>query len=252
MRGIHPNELVMEDFDCAVSDIVKLDYRTADVFKKYQLSYCCSAAISLKSACEVKGIDFELISNELKEATRNLILPNNLSFDEWKIDFLIDFITNIHHAYIYRVIPSLLSTLESFSRGHQAKYPELIGILKLFTKLAEILLLHNRHEDEIIFPYIKQIDSAYRRKEPYGNLFVRTLRKPLHIIEREHFQIQELLNDLKIETKQFIVPDKACLSYQVIIKKLEEAYNNLLQHKFLEHTILFPRAIVIEQKLLQL
>ena len=252
MRGINLNDIVMDDFDCVISDIVKLDYRTADVFKKYQLSFCCSGAISLKSACEVKGIDFELISNELKEATRNLILPNNLPFDEWKIDFLIDFITNIHHAYVYRVIPSLSSSLESFTLGHQTKYPVLTRIQELFTKLTEILLIHNRYEDEIIFPYIKQIDSAYRRKEPYGNLFVRTLRKPLHVIEREHFQIQELLNDLKIETKQFTAPDKACLSYQVIIKKLEEAHNNLLQHKFLERAILFPKAIAIEQKLLQL
>lgn len=240
----------MDDFDCAISDIVKLDYRTADVFKKFQVSFCCSGAMGLKSACEVKGIDYEQISSELKEATRNLILPNNLPFGEWNIDFLIDFIFNIHHTYIYRVAPSLCSTLESFTLGHQTKYPELTRILGLFSNLTELLLLHNRHEDEIIFPYIKQIDSAYRRKEPYGNLFVRTLRKPLHIIEREHIQIQKLLYDLKTETNQFTAPEKACLSYQVIIKKLEEAYNNFLQHKFLEDAILFPRAIAVEQKLL--
>jgi regulator of cell morphogenesis and NO signaling len=249
---INPNDTGMIDFDCAISDIVKLDYRTADVFIKYHLSYCCSGAISLKSACELKGIEIEQISNDLKEATRNLVLPNNLPYKEWKIDFLIDFITNIHHAYIYQTIPPLCSTLESFAKGHRTKYPELTRILELFTKLAEILLLHNRHEDEIIFPYIKQIDSAYQRKEPYGNLFVRTLRKPLHIIEKEHSQINGLLKDIKIETRRFTVPDKACLSYQVIIKKLEEAHINLLQHKFLENAILFPRAIAIEQKLLQL
>ena len=252
MRNVIPNSIVMDDFDCPIGDIVKLDYRTAEVFNKYQLSFCCKGPVSLKSACEAKGIDFEFISNELKEATRNLILPNNLPFDEWEIDFLIDFITNIHHVYIYRVIPSLCSNLEAFALGHQTKYPELVRITELFTKLTEILMIHNRHEDEIIFPYIKQIDSAYRRKEPYGNLFVRTLRKPLHIVEREHIRIQEQLDDLKTSTKQFSVPDNACLNYQVIYKKLEEAYNNLFQHKFLEHSILFPRAIAIEQKLLQL
>jgi regulator of cell morphogenesis and NO signaling len=110
---------------------------------------------------------------------------------------------------------------------------------------------HNRHEDEIIFPYIKQIDLAYRRKEPYGNLFVRTLRKPLHNIEQEHLKIQDLLNDLQRETNHFTVPDKACINYQVMYKKLEELYNNLIQHKYLEDEVLFPKAIAIEQKLLQ-
>ena len=68
---------------------------------------------------------------------------------------------------------------------------------------------HNKHEDEIIFPYIKQIDSAYRRKEPYGNLFVRTLRKPLHIVEREHLQIQELLGGLKTHEQIILHPPES-------------------------------------------
>jgi regulator of cell morphogenesis and NO signaling len=242
----------MNDFDSSISDIVKWDYRTADVFKKYQLSFCCSGAVQLKSACEVRGIDFGLISTELEEATRNRMLPNNLPFDEWNIDFLIDFIVHIHHAYIYRVIPSLSASLESFTAGHQVKYPELIRVTELFTKMTEMLMLYNRHEDDIIFPYIKQIDSAYRRKEPYGNLFVRTLRKPLHRVENEHRQIQGFMNDLAIATNQFTAPEKACLSYSVIYKKLEEAHHNLRQHQFLEHSILFPKAVAIEQHLLQL
>jgi regulator of cell morphogenesis and NO signaling len=252
VSGIHLNEIKMVDFDSAISDIVKLDYRTADIFKKYHLSYCCSGSVSLKIACELKGLDYGLILNELNDATRSLAFPNNLPYDEWKIDFLIDFIVNIHHDYIYRVMPSLRFTLESFTLGHQTKYPELIRISEVFAKLTEIITFHNRHEDEIIFPYIKQIESAYRTREPYGNLFVRTLRKPLHNIEIEHLRIRDLLNSLNAETNRFTTPDKVCLSYQVIYKKLEEAYYNLLQHKFLEHTILFPRAIEIEQKLLQL
>ena len=124
----------MDDFDCAISDIVKTDYRTADVFKKYQLSYCCSGSVPLKSACKAKGIDFERISGELKDATRNLTFPNNLPFDEWNIDFLIDFIVNIHHVYIYRDLPALNSTLQSFTMSHQTKYPEFIRIKELFTK----------------------------------------------------------------------------------------------------------------------
>jgi regulator of cell morphogenesis and NO signaling len=241
----------MDDFDGSISDIVKKDYRTADVFKKHQLGFCCSGNILLKSACEAKGIDFEVLSAELRVSTRDLRLSNDLPFNEWKIDFLIDFISNIHHKYLYQVVPPLADTLESFTVGHQDKYPELIPIRELFKKLASILVPHNRHEDEIIFPYIKQIDSAYRRNEPYGNLFVRTLRKPLHIIEIEHVQIRELLNELKRATRQFTVPDGVCLNYEVIYKKLEEVYNNLIQHKNLEDNLLFPKAIAIEQKLLQ-
>ena len=242
---------MMEDFNRPIRDIVKMDYRTADIFKKYQLGFCCTGNVDLKTACEAKGIDFGVLSSELKESTKNLVLPNILPFDEWKIEFLIDYISNVHHTYIYMVIPPLSESLKSFTTGHQDKYPELPEVLKIFTELEGVLINHNRHEDEIIFPYIKQIDSAHRRKEPYGNLFVRTLRKPLYIIEQEHLRIQQLLNTLQSTTNYFTPPESACINYGVIYKKLEELINNLIQHKHLEHDLLFPKAIAIEQKLLQ-
>ena len=243
---------MMDDFDRPIRDIVKTDYRTAEVFKKYQLGFCCTGNIDLKKACEAKGIDFGVLSLDLKESTKNLVLPNFLPFNEWRIEFLIDYISNIHHTYLYMVIPSLSESLKSFTAGHQDKYPELAEVSKIFTELTGVLMKHSRLEDEIIFPYIKQIDSAFRRKEPYGNLFVRTLRKPLFIVEQEHLRIQQLLNTLQFTTNYFTPQESACINYGVIYKKLEELSNNLTQHKHLEQDLLFPKAIAIEQKLLQL
>jgi regulator of cell morphogenesis and NO signaling len=241
----------MDQFDRPIREIVKMDYRTADVFKKHQLGYCCSGNVPLKSTCETRGIDYGLLTAELTESTKNILVSNLLPFNEWDIVFLIDYITNVHHTYLYQVIPPLSLSLESFAIGHQDKYPEMLPVSEIFTELTGILMSHNKHEDEIIFPYIKQIDSAHRRKEPYGNLFVRTLRKPLYIVEREHMRIQELLEGLKTATNYFTPPESSCVSYEVNIKKLEELYHNLIQHKHLEHDLLFPRAIAIEQKLLQ-
>jgi len=242
----------MDDFDLPISEIVQADYRTAEVFKKYQLNYCCGGLISLKSACDTRDINYESVVKDLKESIRNVKLSGNLPYHEWRTDFLIDFISNIHHSYLYRELPSLAAELQSFSMSHRKKYPNMEWVVELLDKLSSVLMMHNRHEDEIIFPYIKQIDSAFRRKEAYGNLFVRTLRKPLDIIEREHIRIQESLSSLLTMTNHFTIPEKACTSYQVLYHKLEEFYDNLIQHKFLEHNILFPRAIAIEQQLLLL
>ncbi len=243
---------MIHDLDRKVDEIVKSDYRTADVIKKYLIKYCCAGQVSLQSACAAKKIDPDFILDDLDHATRNVSTTDNLHFDDWKLDFLIDYIINIHHTYLYRTIPSLGSGLRSFADGHNKKYPGFSKIADLFDKLSAILLVHNRHEEEIIFPYIKQIDSANRRKEVYGNLFVRTLRKPLNIVEKEHVQIQDHLNDLQGHTNHFTYPDKSCTNYQVLIHKLKEFDDNLIQHKFIENNILFPKAKAIEQLLLQL
>ena len=235
-----------------ISEIVQSDYRTADVFKKHNINFCCGGQVSLEAACRLRDLDLDNIVNELEEATRNIHLSNSLQFEQWKIDFLVDYIINVHHAYLYQAIPSLELRLTSFMEGHKKKYPELIRIHEIYQEISNVLLVHNRHEEEIIFPYIKQIDTAYRRKESYGNLFVRTLRKPLSNMEKEHGSITGLLNKLKLYTNNYIFPNNACTNHQILYHKLKELHDNLIQHMHLENTILFPKAIEIEQHLLQL
>jgi regulator of cell morphogenesis and NO signaling len=239
------------DFDRPVGEIVRQDYRTADVFKKWQLNFCCGGEIALKSLCESKQLDFDRVVYELQEATRDMKISSQIHFQDWKIDFLIDFITRVHHDYIYQVLPPLKTALEAFALTHTHKFPELVNLVELVDKLSNKLIVHNKHEDEIIFPYIRQMYSAYKRNEAYGNLFVRTLRKPLNTVEKDQREISELLSSLSRITSDFQAPAKVCSTYEVLLSKLKELHENLLQHQYLERDILFPKAIEIEQKLLQ-
>ena len=242
---------MITDFDKTVSEIVRLDYRAAEVFKKWQLNFCCGGETALRVLCASKGLNFDQVAYELVEATRDFRISNQVHFNNWKTDFLIDFIIHVHHDYIHQVLPALRSSLDAFALTHTHKFPELGSITELIEKLSGMVMTYNRHEDEIIFPYMKQMYSAYKRNEVYGNLFVRTLRKPLHIVEKERLEIDELLNELKRITRDFTPPLAVCSSYQVLISKLEELYENLIQQQFLERNVLFPKAKAIEQNLLQ-
>ena len=110
-----------------------------------------------------------------------------------------------------------------------------------------------KHEEEVVFPYIKQIDSMLRRKEVYGGLFVKTLRKPLNaIVGSEQKDSTSIIEKIRACTNQYLFPANACTNHQVIFHKLKELDNDLTQHKHLENNILFPKAIAIEKELLQL
>src|SRR5215203_613186 len=241
----------LQQFDKSVSDIVRADYRTADVFKKYGINYCCGGQVTLEQACELKGVERELVVADLAAACRIVSLSNNLLFGEWTVDFLVDYILNVHHAYLKLTIPALEINLLSFVNSHQKQHPELSEILAVFRDLVHLISLHSQHEEEIIFPYIKQIDNTYRRKESYGNLFVRTLRKPLGNLETEHRKIGGLLSRIRALTNNYQFPENACTNHRVVFLKLQEFDNDLVQHKHLENNILFPKAVEIEKELLQ-
>jgi regulator of cell morphogenesis and NO signaling len=233
-----------------ISEIVRTDYRTADIFKKYGINYCCGGNLSMQEACTQKDLNLEAISYELQQATRNVQLFNHLDFDNWKIDFLADYIVNVHHAYLYKTLPGLEVSMISFVNSHSKQHPEFLQIQDLFLELSGLVLKHIKEEEDVIFPYIKQIDNTYRRKETYGSLFVKTLRKPMAAMDVEHHRIKELLQELRAAAGNYEIPEKACTNHQVIFKKLQEFDNDLVQHKHLENNILFLKAEAMEKELL--
>ncbi|NML22946.1 DUF542 domain-containing protein [Pseudoflavitalea sp. G-6-1-2] len=234
-----------------VTEIVNGDYRTADVLLKYNIDFCCGGRWPLQVACEARGVSTEMVMQDLETATRRILLPPTLNFNDWPIDFLADYLVHVHHAYMKQALPSLHDHLTKFVAGHRLKYPELDELLVHFMKLYKQMPEHLKQEEEVIFPYIKRLNRAHNGKEPYAELLVRTLRKPIAAkMEEEHQQTEQLLLNFRRLTNNYTTPEDACVSHRVSVLKLQELDQDLVQHMRLENEILFPRAIAIENSLL--
>lgn len=237
----------------AVTEIVAQDHRAADVFKKYEIEYCCGGKWPLETVCLMKGIDMDELQKELRRATRNLQLPAFLPFHDWSIDFLADYIINIHHYYLKKTLPELKPLLEHFVEEHGNRYPGLYGLQTSFAKLYKDIIPHIQEEEEVIFPYIKHVAHAYESKDSYAALLVKTLKKPVdRIMSHEHHILSGIIDNLRKLTNNYTAPEKACTSHRVIFSKLKELDNNLVQHIYLENDVLFPRALAMEKELLGL
>src|SRR5687767_7173555 len=121
MTTMHtPNQIRKESF---VRDIVAADYRTADVFQKFGIEYCCGGKWPLETVCLMKGIEFEDVQRELQSAIRVTQIPPSTNFHNWKVDFLTDYIIIIHHAYLQKTLPALWPMLTKFVEEHLKKDP---------------------------------------------------------------------------------------------------------------------------------
>src|SRR5688500_9105433 len=60
---IKPMDLRVETIsnESFVTELVLKDYRTSDIFRKYNISYCCGGKISLQAACEMYKIDIDVL-----------------------------------------------------------------------------------------------------------------------------------------------------------------------------------------------
>ena len=234
-----------------VTEIVTKDYRTAEVFRKYGIEYCCGGRWPLEMVCQTKSIDIKKLIKELEDATRTVHVPNALPFNEWDIDFLADYIVHVHHHYLKNQLPEIKLLLLKFADEHRKKYSYIPELEKIFLRLYNEMLPHLRQEEEIIFPYIRQITHAFDSREPYARLLVKTLRKPIEeVMNHEHESVVKSAEKMRELTNDYTVPAQACVSHKVVFSKLKELDNDLMQHMHLENNILFPRAIEMEKILL--
>jgi len=235
-----------------VSEIVSMHYRTADVFRKHGIDFCCGGKLPLKMVCELRELDLEEFEKELESSMTTISIPASLKFEQWDIDFLTAYLVNIHHEFLKTALPVAAEYLDRFVEGHKKKFLYLEELQTVFHEMARDMMPHLQQEEEVIFPYIRQIAHAYNNKETYASLFVRTLKKPVeNVMMHEHEIMNKVLSRVRKLTDHYTLPENACVNHKVTFQKLQEIDNDLVHHVYLENNILFPRAIAMEKELLQ-
>ncbi|HLF46126.1 MAG TPA: DUF542 domain-containing protein [Chitinophagaceae bacterium] len=239
------------DSSTFISDFVTLDYRAADIFLKYNIDFCCGGKQPLGLVCEAKGLETETVLQELKQVIQFTASNMVLKFEDWDLDFLADYILNIHHRYLEKALPVCNEYVNRFLFGHRKKFPELAELEKIMKRMMKEIPPHMKKEEEIIFPYIKQIFHAWQHKESYASLLIRTLRKPVEeVMQGEHESVGKQLQRMREITNNYHLPQNTCITHRVTFLKLQELDTNLVQHIDLENNFLFPQAINMEKELL--
>ena len=233
----------------SVGEIVKLDFRAADVFSSYGIDFCCGGKISVSEACANAKTDESIVIQAL-ESLQNKVGSAVHDFDSWNIGFLADYIQNTHHEYVKKAIPQILPLAQKVADVHGDHHSEVIRINELFQDLAEELLAHLQKEEMILFPYIKKLvadESAGKCTDPgcFGSI-----GSPIAVMEAEHENAGLILKEMYRISDGYSAPEDACNTFRVLYGKLKEFEDDLHRHIHLENNILFPKAIEKEQLVL--
>lgn len=231
-----------------VGEIVAEDYRTAGVFKKFGLDFCCGGGKPVDEACERKGIDVDTLLNELEAATSEK--PKNQNYSEWSPDFLVDYIVNVHHLFVRSKLPEIEAYAKKVAKVHGSRHEELNEILREFMMLKDELLDHLAKEEQMLFPYIKELvkheenGEQMERKPSFG-----TVENPVKMMEIEHDEAGQAMAKIQQLSNDFTPPKDACATYRVLFQNLEGFQDDLHKHVHLENNILFPKALELEKRL---
>lgn len=234
--------------EATIGSLAAADLRKAEVFKKFGLDFCCGGNKSLKQACEEAKVSLEAVEAEL-DAREGQEVKASEDFNNWELDFLADYIVNVHHKYVTESMPMLNDLSWRIAQHHGGAHPELHAIGQHVTTLLSEMRHHQVKEEKVLFPFIRQLVQCKRENRPAGNPPLGTVESPVQTMVDEHGNVARHLHALEELSDNYNVPADGCESYRLYFHKLQELDEDLHQHIHLENNILFPRSVELEKEL---
>jgi regulator of cell morphogenesis and NO signaling len=227
-----------------VGDMVAADFRTAEVFERFGIDFCCGGRRSFNDACRIAAVDPGVVLKALNAISRRH--PEGDDVATWPLDRLIDHIEDSHHAYVRRALPSIARHLMKLVEAHGSRHPELVTVGDVFAGMSEDLQQHMLKEERVLFPYVRDLVERQRTacgriSSPFG-----TVENPIRMMEREHREAAGALQVIRELTGGYAVPSDGCSTYAVCMAELAQFERDLHVHVHLENNVLFPQAVALE------
>lgn len=229
-----------------IGEIAASDWRKARVFQKFGIDFANNGKETLGKTCAEEGLDAEKINHELQEAAKDnsRTAGDYRNYNEWNLDFMIDYIINTHHTYSRATLTELKKYAAKVLEVHGKDHPELEQIKASVERIADGFTEHLDLEENHLFPLIKKIIKGEKATAEGKNLDAWVNEN-----EQQHAMAGQGLRQIRELSHDYKLPSDACASYGLLFKMIQEFEKDLQIHIHLENNILFPKALQLEGKL---
>ncbi len=233
-----------------LSEIVRDDFRASRVFEKYGLDFCCNGKRPLGEACSEKGLDADVIISEINSEKSGSERPAE-DFVNMDLDKLVEYIIDRHHEYVKKALPLLNTFSNKVLNAHGKNHPELERVNELYHQVEADLASHLFKEENVLFPFISKMADIKRQGGTLDFIPFGSVRNPISMMESEHDNAGNAFHEMRTITDNFRIPDDACNTFRSFYQELNNFELDLHEHIHLENNILHPRAIALEDELVQ-
>lgn len=197
------------------------------LFRKYNLDFCCGGAEELSVAVQRRNLNLGEIEAKLLEL-RQTATPPEKDWTTASYDEFTRFIVTRFHARHREQLPELIRLAETVERVHAERDDCPTGVMAELQAIYDHLSQHMLKEEQILFPMIRAGNYA-------------TAVMPIRVMELEHAEAGDQLETVKSLTDNVTTPADACATWRALYSGISIFIDDLMEHTHLENNILFPR-----------
>ena len=233
----------------SVREIVATQPSAAKVFQRFDIDLCSQAEKSLDGACAELQLSVDQVLEKLADAETQELGGAPVDPACLPIGKLIQHIVRVHHQYVRQELPRLAEMAQKLAAKRSDRAPELKDVEKLLEELRADMFAHIQKEEQVLFPFIAQMDQDSIIAYPPAHTCFRSVAHPVSKMMQEHESANQIVAELRRLTLGFQPPEWGCATHVALFSGLRAFETDLNQHVHLENDVLFPRAIELEAAL---
>ncbi|MGS4182217.1 iron-sulfur cluster repair di-iron protein ScdA [Staphylococcus pseudintermedius] len=214
-----------------VADIVTHYPKTADVFRKHGIDFCCGGQISLEEAVSNHPkLSLTPLLQELEDASQQQ--GEGMQPQYLYVPSLIQYIQARYHDTLREEFKQLTPYVTKLSRVHGPNHPNLVTLKSTFDAFKSAMLTHTDEEDQNAFP--KLVRSA-------NGETVEDIDAVVQSLVDDHDEAGALLQQMRELTHDFQPPAEACGTWRLVYDRIAHLERETHAHVHLENHVLFPK-----------
>jgi regulator of cell morphogenesis and NO signaling len=214
------------------------------VLEKWQIDYCCKGHRSVTEACADAGVTVSELMSEIGDG-RKPDAASNLQNE--KLSVIQKYVVDTHHVFTRNIMETIVQLADKVAMRHGPRHPEVMGVQTIAHRLYDDLIPHMLKEEQVLFPYIENLENAIDAGDAAPTPFFATVQNPIRMMMAEHDAVGDLLVEARQVTSEYKLPEDACLSFRALYERLMDIEQDLHQHIHIENNLLFPRAASMEE-----
>ncbi len=174
----------------------------------------------------------------------------DVQLKHFSIHSIVGYLRKTHKFYINQIVPEIQCLITNLYQNCFKQKENVKLLLNFFDEYKNELTIHVNREEDVVYPYVLNIEKAYETKKISDELFEQMKNYSISDYLNEHSNIEEKLLDLKNLIIKYLPPTADFKYRNKVLVKLFQLEKDVNDHSRIEEKVMAPKILNMEKSLL--